>query len=58
MLVLWALEKKTRAREEWCGGEDRCPLPTIYGRPEEIVGAGFAAHELVTDVELDRKSVV
>ena len=30
-LELCALEKEARAREEWCGGEDRCPLPTIYG---------------------------
>ena len=29
-LVLWALEEKTRAREEWSGGEGRSPLPAIY----------------------------
>ena len=36
-LELCALEKETREREEWCGGEDRCPLPAIYRRFEEIV---------------------
>ena len=37
--VLGAGEEEDDKEKSECGGEDRCPLPAIYGRFGEIVGA-------------------
>ena len=39
-------EKEARERLNAEGGKRFAPLPPIYRRPEEIVRAGFAAHDL------------
>ena len=36
---------RRRRRKSECGGGNCCPLPPIYERPEEIVGARFSAHD-------------
>ena len=50
--ALCAGEEKEEESKSECEGGKQCPLPTIYGRFGEIVGARSAAHDLVTDEKL------